>query len=210
MQKGRGYVVHPGWQTPVVRELVSGAEKLYPTYLTLRDEPLWAIDGTALYFAAPPEGTIGERSDLQWSLYRLDINKASYTQIGKAASTGLIRMVGTTSNSIVYLVNTYDKPNTGSIFNFDIASGSNVLLYRIENNNLHDAALSPDGSQFAIAINESDGSRGLYIVKKGEQKLLPITAVRPNRGAQIMWFPSGDAIITSGRVNGKQGIWRIQ
>lgn len=209
MQKARGYVVHPGWQTPVVRDLITGEEKLYPTYLTLRDEPLWNIDGTALYFAAPPKGTIGERSDLIWSFYRLDINKASYTEIGKAGSAGIIRMAGATSNSIVYFVDSYGKSDTGSIFSFDLSSGSNVLLYRIENNTLYDAALSPDGSRFAIAINDGNGNRGLYIIKKGETNTFPVTTVRPNARAQLMWFASGDAIITSGRVNGKQGIWRI-
>lgn len=209
MQKARGYVVHPGWQTPVVRDLITGAEKLYPTYLTLRDEPLWDIDGAALYFAAPPKGTIGEKADLIWSFYRLELNTASYTEIGKAASAGIIRLAGATSNSIVYLVDSYGKSSTGSIFSFNLSSGSNDLMYRIENNTLYDAALSPDGSRFAIATNDGDGNKGLYIIKKGETKTFPITTVRPNARAQLMWFASGNAIITSGRVNGKQGIWRI-
>jgi WD40 repeat protein len=209
IQKGRGFTVRPGWQTPVVRDLVTGVEKLYPTQMTLRDEPLWSADGTALYFAAPPERSIGEEADQVWSFYRLDLNKASYTNIGKAASAGLVRMVGATSNTIIYFSNTLGQTNIASIFSLDLSSKDNVLLHRIEKNELHDVALSPDGSRLAVAINETDGSKGIYILVKGKTTLLPITTIRSNQRPQLMWLSTGDAIISSGRIKGKQSIWRI-
>jgi Tol biopolymer transport system component len=118
-------------------------------------------------------------------------------------------MAGVTSNSIVYFLNTLGKNNVASIFSLDLSSGSNVLLYRNENNQIHDAALSPDGSRFAVAMNNANGSRGLFILQKEQKTLTPITSIGTNLRPQLMWFSSGDAIITSGRVNGKQGIWRI-
>jgi Tol biopolymer transport system component len=175
----------------------------------LRDEPLWARDETALYFVAPTEGTIGEGADQKWSFYRLDLSKGSYVKVGKVETAGLVRMAGTTTDSIIYLLNTYGKTPTGSIFSLDVSSGKTSQLYHIENNNLFDAALSPDRSKIALVINEADGSRGLHVLARGQKTPSFITAIRPNARAQLMWLSSGDAIITSGRIKGNQGIWRI-
>lgn len=209
VQKARGYVVYPGWQTPLVRDLISGTEKTYPTQLTLRDEPAWSQNERALYFIAPPERTMGEGGDLKWSFYQLDLTNGKYSLLGNAASKGLVRMAGATSNAIVYFINTLGKDNVASIFSLDLSSGSNDLLYQIKNNEIQDVALSPEGSRFAIAMNASDGSKGLYILQKREKTLTSLGTISPSLRPQLMWFSSGDAIITSGRINGKQAIWRI-
>ena len=208
MQKGRGYFVHPGWQTPVVHNLINGTEKSYPISLTLRDEPLWSSDGKNLYFAAPPEGSVGESAGLVWSFYELDLVSGKYSKIGNAASAGLIRMSGATANSIFYISDYYGKTNIASINSFEIASKTNHLIYQIQNNSFHDASLSPDESQIVFAANESDGSQGLYLLKLGTTDPHLLTKIRTGR-AQLMWFSSGDAILSSGRINNKQNIWRI-
>lgn len=209
MQKGRGYTVRPGWQTPVVRNLLTGAVRQYPTRLTLRDEPLWSSNGKALYFTAPPEGGVGEDAGRNWSFYRLDLNSGSYSIIGNAEIAGQVRMVGATADSILYLVNTFSKPNTGSIFSFDVISGKSHLLHQVKNSSLSDAALSPDGSRLVFVMNEADGSRSLHVLTKGEKIPAQITTLRPNARAQLMWLPSGKEVITSGRIKGKQGIWKV-
>ena len=107
LRKDRRYVVRPGWQIPVVKSLDGTAERVYPTSLTLRDEPIWDRDGRGLLFAVNPEGQTGEGGNGIWTFRRLNLINGTYRVVGRATKPGQVRIAGTSATSITYFLNDF-------------------------------------------------------------------------------------------------------
>ena len=210
--------VRPGWATPVVRTLSgpdSGAVRAYPTRLTLRDEPVWSPSGDALYFMGPAEGSRGESADQTFTAWRLDLASGAWSRAGSVGAAGLVRPAGIREQELVIRRVTYQPP-TSTASALDLRIGSSRDLFRSSGPLVLDATLSMDGRRLVLAISDTDRGFRLHVIPAGPElvtgdALGPPLAVLGGSGAraQVAWVDGDRALLVTGRVDGRQGIWRI-
>lgn len=202
LRRGRGYRVRPGWQIPVVYSFNKEHERVYPTALTLRDAPVWYPDGRALLFAMPPEGAVGDSLGREWRFVRLDLETGKYTEVGRAATSGLVRMSGLTERSLFYLLGGY------RIMALDWKTGANRELFHWSGDaSVTDAAVLADGERIALATWGKPAT--IWIVTLPSKNPARVTQVQTNSRPQLVWCSDRRSILMSGTQAGKQGIWRI-
>ena len=210
--------VRPGWATPVVRTLAgrdSGAVREYPTRLTLRDEPVWSPAGDALYFMGPAEGSSGESADQAYAVWRLDLATGEYRSAGSAGAAGLVRPSGVRDAELVMRRVTYTPPTT-TVTALDLRTGARRDLFRKTGPLVLDATLSADGRRLALAVADTDRRFALHLVPAGPALVDGDTLGAPlavlggsGARAQVAWTDDDRALIVAGRVDGRQGLWRI-
>jgi Tol biopolymer transport system component len=206
LRKGRGAYVRPGWQTPVVRNLEKGTERVYQTALTLRDEPVWWHNGRSLIFAANPEGNLGEGGTGVWTFRAVDLAEGSWRIIGSAGAAGQVRIAGATDDSITYLLNDFSK-GSGTLMTLELHSGTSRLL-REFNTTLSEAAVSPDGGRIAVAFMMPRES-AVQVLKLSDNTLQNVGSIRPNARPQLVWFRDGQSLVISGRMGLQDGLWQL-
>ena len=206
LRRPRGFGVRPGWQIPVVQSFDGSRERVYPTALTLRDEPAWSADGSALFFAVPPEGAVGNTGGTRWRFMRLDLNRGTFTEVGTAAGAGQVRIAGLMRDDLFYLLHDF-KTRTGAVMALNLTTGAARTLYR-HHAAMADAAVAPDRQRIAFTASEGGGTVGVYVVSVSATDPQRMTALQGG-GAQLMWFSDGSSLITNGGIDGKSGMWRL-
>lgn len=206
LRRPRGFGVRPGWQIPVVQSFDGRRERVYPTALTLRDEPAWSADGSALFFAVPAEGAVGNTGATRWRFMRLDLNRGTFTEVGTAAGAGQVRIAGLMRDDLFYLLHDF-KTRTGAVMALDLTTGAARTLYR-HHTAMADAVVAPDRQRIAFTAGEGGGTVGVYVVSLSAAEPQHITSLQGG-GAQLMWFSDGNSLITNGGIDGKSGMWRI-
>lgn len=208
-RRRRGYVVRPGWQTPVVQSIDGLRDRAYPTALTLRDEPAWTPDSKSLLFPMPPEGSVGESAGRGWRFVDLNLTSGIFREIGRADSQGLVRMAGVTSRSVFYLISDYQ--GLDRVMALDRNSGSSRELFRMEttDSGLADAAVLGEAERLAPAIWRRGKPATISVVTPQRPDETAIGEVQTNSRPQLVWSPDGQAVLVSGSVHGQQGIWRV-
>jgi hypothetical protein len=203
LRKPRGGGVRPGWQIPVVQSYDGLWERVYGTTLTIRDEPLWFPDGSALLFVVPPEGAVGESAGRTWRFMRLDLRQGAYTEIGTTGVPAHVRIGGLVADEVFYLLNDL---KTAAVMALNLKTGVRRELYR-HDGQLRDVSVSPDGRRIVFSAGEAGGTVGLFVVTPG---------IKPERvaslqqgGSQLMWFADGESVLTSGRFGAQSGVWRV-
>jgi hypothetical protein len=206
--------VRPGWVTPTVVSLIDGAQRSYPTQLTIRDAPVWSADGRSLVFIAEPVGGQGENTNVPWEFWRLDLGKGTYRREGTMSATGQLRAAGTTGHSVVYQRNVYTPASTTAyvaIEEFDLTTHKTRVLYRVATGSqINGAALSSDGRRIALGVpnpGDSEFTVAVLTLPETEPKAL-ITLGRTAR-PQLSWLRGDQAVLVSGRLNGQEGLWRV-
>lgn len=209
LRRSRSYAVRPGWQIPVVQSFDGSRERLYPTALTLRDEPAWYPGGRALLFTMPPAGAVGESGARTWSFVRLDLATGKYSEVGYAASPGLLRMAGLTHRFLFYKVSDFTGPDR--VMELDWKTGASREIFRPtgENASLGDASVLGHGERIAVAIIRRGKPAAIAVVTPPSSDVVEIGQVQANSRPQIVWCSDAKSILVSGRVGGKQGIWRL-
>jgi Tol biopolymer transport system component len=205
LRRPRGYGVRPGWQIPVVQPVDGRGERVYDTTLTIRDEPVWFPDGSALLFPVPPEGSVGNAAGRRWRFLRLDLQQGTYTEIGTTAAEGQVRLAGLRGDDVFYLLM---GAGGSRVMALNVKTGATRELYS-QKSAMADAAVVPDGQRIVFAAGEPGGGLGVFIASLTAPHPERVVAMRPYRGAQVMWFSDGEAILTSGRIDDQSGIWRI-
>src|SRR4029077_7368675 len=113
--------VHPGWVTPTVISLTDGAQRSYPTSLTVRDAPVWDEDARSLVFITEPVGATGEAMGVPWEFWRLDLSTGTYVREGALKTPGQLRAVAGSGRSVMYQRNV-NPPLAASIEEFDLST----------------------------------------------------------------------------------------
>jgi Tol biopolymer transport system component len=127
---------------------------------------------------------------------------------GQRRGTGQVRIAGTASTTITYLLNNLSE-HTGSIFRYDLSSKEHKQLYRLTGGGLSDAAVSPDGTKISFTYATAEGISRVQIVTLADGSTTDVSTLRPNARAQLMWFPDGASLLMSGRLGQQNGIWRV-
>ncbi len=202
LRRGRGYRVRPGWQIPVVYSFDKEQERVYPTALTLRDAPVWYPDGRALLFAMPPEGAVGDSIGREWRFVHLDLKSGRYTEVGRAATNGLVRMSGLTVRSLFYLL------GGNRIMALDWKTGANRELFHWSGDaSVTDAAVLGDGERIALAVWGKPAT--ILAITPPSTEPVRVAQVQTNSRPQLVWCSDRRSILISGAQGRKQGIWRI-
>jgi Tol biopolymer transport system component len=205
LRRRRGFGVRPGWQIPVVQFVDGSGEREYPTALTIRDEAAWYADGRALLFTMPPEGAVGESAARTWRFIRLDLTTGRYSDVAETGAVGQVRVAGFTNQEVFYLLNDFNA-RIGYVMALDLRTGAKRELYRIAGG-LPDAAVTDNGARIAIAARP-DGKRGVSVILPSSKEPAPIAEMQTG-ARQLMWFPGGDSVLASGRIEDRVGIWRL-
>jgi Tol biopolymer transport system component len=203
LRRSRGYRVRPGWQVPVVYSFGAERERVYPTALTLRDAPVWYPDASALLFAMPPEGAVGDSIGREWRFVHLDLKSGRYAEVGRTATSGLVRMAGLTGRSLFYLL------GGNRIMALDWRTGANRELFRWSGSDasITDAAVLGDGERIALAVWGKPAT--ILQITPPSTEPVRVTEVQTNSRPQLVWCSDRRSILMSGTLAGKQGIWRI-
>lgn len=114
-------------------------------------------------------------------------------------------MAGLNDRELFYMLN--GSPS-GQIIGLQINGGTRRELFR-NANAIGDAALTPDASQLAFTSRQADGKTALQVVDLSTSAPRTIGVMQPIGGAQLIWFPDGQSVIASGRINGQAGVWRF-
>lgn len=207
LRRRRGYGVRPGWQIPVVQSFDGRRERVYDTVLTIRDEPAWFPDGSALVYAVPPEGAVGESTNRLWRFMRLDLAKGTFSEIGDAGAPGHVRLAGLIADELCYLLSDVGW-RASAVLALNLKTGARRELYR-HDTTISDAAVAPDGQRIAFAARQPDRTVAVFVVSPAGSGPERIAVIQPNGGAQLAWFSDGQALVTSGRLNGRLGVWRL-
>jgi Tol biopolymer transport system component len=209
LRRSRGYLVRPGWQIPVVQSFDGKQERVYPTALTLRDEPAWYPDGRALLFGMPPAGGVGESGNRIWSFVRLDLSTGEYSEVGHTGEPGLVRMGGLTDRSLFYLLSDFVGPDR--VMQLDWKTGASTEIFRLteKNASIGDVSVLGNRERIALAIVRRGRPSTIEVLTPPSADLLKIGEVEANSRPQIVWCSDGKSILVSGRVAGAQGVWRL-
>jgi len=209
LRRSRGYLVRPGWQIPVVQSFDGTEEHVYPTALTLRDEPAWYPGGRALLFSTPPAGAVGESGASIWSFVRLDLSTGDYREVGRTDHQGLVRMGGLTERSLFYLLSDFTGPDR--VMELDWRSGANREIFRLteKNASLGDVSVLGNRERIALAIAHRGKPATIEVLTPPSAEVVKIGEVEANSRPQIVWCSDGKSILVSGRIGNAQGVWRL-
>jgi Tol biopolymer transport system component len=209
--KSRSYVVRPGWFTPTVKRLEDRGERMFPTTLTLRDEPMWFPEGRSLLVVNDEAGS-GEGSGPPWTFWRLSLDSGTYRKVGASVNPGLVRIGGLTGQHVVYKRTEYNdaKRPVSTVESLDLRTGSTSELYRVTGDVISDVALSRIGSRIAFTLTDGKGGSTIGLLTLGRSEPTTIaTLARTNARAQLMWFADDRALLISGQIGVEQGLWRV-
>ncbi len=209
LRRGRGYGVRPGWQIPVVQSDDGRQERVYSTALTLRDEPAWYPDGRALLFAMPPQGAVGDSPGRNWRFVRLDLATGEYRDVGGANSKGLVRMAGLTERSLFYLLSDYSGVDVVRALDWTTGASREVFRPTGSDTVFADVAVLGEGERIALALWRGGKRAAISVITFPGRDPVQVGEVEANSRPQLVWCSDGKSLLVSGRLEGRQGVWRI-
>ena len=167
-----------------------------------RDAPVWYPDGRALLFAMPPEGAAGGSIGREWRFVRLDLETRNYTEVGRIAASGLVRMADVTERSLFYLLG---RSRTWHWI------GRAARIARSSAGPMTPASTTQRSCRTVIESRRRfrDKPATILAVTPPSKEPVRVGQGETNSRSQLVWCSDRQSIVISGTQGGKQGMWRI-
>ncbi len=197
----------------VVHSVATGESRDVPTQIPVADQASWFPDGRSVLVASREPAGAG-----RYSFYRVDVTTGDAQVLLRSKGFGLAGrrpQVSPDGQTIVYVdrgVGSDADPRVARLMRFDIASGQETELKKIDGNGaLTSFAISPDGADVAYLRFDTAGRSSILEVmpqRGGESReLFRENNNTGSRNAWLGWTPDKRYIIVT-RTTATAPAWR--